>query len=263
MTSTSASPPLLELDGIGVRFGGNEVLTGVDLAVGPGFTGLIGPNGAGKTTVFNVITGYVRPVAGEVRIAGERVPPGKPAAVIRRGVRRTFQTPKLVGELSVEANVLIGLDSRLRLVGSVAEFLGISPTARAARKRVRELLEMFDLADRAHEPVANLPLGSQKIVEVARALAPGPRVVLLDEPAAGLSATDVDRLVKPLAHLGERDGLAVVIIEHDLELVSRLCPRVAALHFGRILADASPSEVVSHPDVIEAYLGAGVAAVDS
>jgi branched-chain amino acid transport system ATP-binding protein len=134
---------------------------------------------------------------------------------------------------------------------------------REARDRVRELLDAFGLAARAGEPAANLPLGSQKIVEVARALAARPQVVLLDEPAAGLSAADVDRLVQPLARIGERDGLAVVIIEHDLELVSRLCPRVAALHFGRILADGTPAEVVAHPDVIEAYLGAGVAAVDS
>ncbi|MGI5272349.1 ABC transporter ATP-binding protein [Nonomuraea sp. CA-218870] len=253
----------LELSGIAVRFGGNEVLKGVDLAIGPGFTGLIGPNGAGKTTVFNVVTGYVRPVEGTVRIAGEPVPSGRPAVVARRGVRRTFQTPRLVAELTVEANVLAGLDAELARGGGLADFLGISRTARAARERVRELLDAFGLADRAAEPVGNLPLGSQKIVEVARALAPRPRIVLLDEPAAGLSAADVDRMVAPLAEIGARDELSILIIEHDLELVSRLCPRVAALHFGRILADGTPAEVVAHPDVVKAYLGAGVATVDT
>ncbi|MEV4101677.1 ABC transporter ATP-binding protein [Nonomuraea sp. NPDC049649] len=253
----------LELTGIAVRFGGNEVLKGVDLAVGPGFTGLIGPNGAGKTTVFNVVTGYVRPAAGTVRIAGEEVAPGRPAAVARMGVRRTFQTPKLVTELSVEANVLAGLDAELTGAGGLADFFGLSRKARDARERARELLDAFGLADLAAEPVGNLPLGSQKIVEVARALAPRPRIVLLDEPAAGLSGADVDRMVAPLAEIGERDGLSILIIEHDLELVSRLCPRVAALHFGRILADGTPAEVVAHPDVVEAYLGAGIATVDS
>ncbi|MER7367764.1 ABC transporter ATP-binding protein [Nonomuraea wenchangensis] len=251
---------VLELSGIAVRFGGNEVLKGVDLSVGPGFTGLIGPNGAGKTTVFNVVTGYVRPAAGTVRIGGERIPAGRPAAVARKGVRRTFQTPRLVAELSVEANVLVGLDTG---TSTLADYLGLSRAARAARARVRELLEAFGLAERAAEPVGNLPLGSQKIVEVARALAPRPRVVLLDEPAAGLSAADVTRMVEPLSRIGEREELSILIIEHDLELVARLCPRIAALHFGRILAEGTPAEVVAHPDVVEAYLGAGVAAVDT
>ncbi|MEV4554051.1 ABC transporter ATP-binding protein [Nonomuraea wenchangensis] len=251
---------VLELSGIAVRFGGNEVLKGVDLSVGPGFTGLIGPNGAGKTTVFNVVTGYVRPAAGTVSIGGERIPAGRPAAVARKGVRRTFQTPRLVAELSVEANVLVGLDAG---TSALADYLGLSRAARAARARVRELLEAFGLAERAAEPVGNLPLGSQKIVEVARALAPRPRVVLLDEPAAGLSAADVTRMVEPLSRIGEREELSILIIEHDLELVARLCPRIAALHFGRILAEGTPAEVVAHPDVVEAYLGAGVAAVDT
>ncbi|MEV5560710.1 ABC transporter ATP-binding protein [Nonomuraea wenchangensis] len=251
---------VLELSGIAVRFGGNEVLKGVDLSVGPGFTGLIGPNGAGKTTVFNVVTGYVRPAAGTVRIGGERIPAGRPATVARKGVRRTFQTPRLVAELSVEANVLVGLDAG---TSALADYLGLSRAARAARARVRELLEAFGLAERAAEPVGNLPLGSQKIVEVARALAPRPRVVLLDEPAAGLSAADVTRMVEPLSRIGEREELSILIIEHDLELVARLCPRIAALHFGRILAEGTPAEVVAHPDVVEAYLGAGVAAVDT
>ncbi|QYC45187.1 Putative 2-aminoethylphosphonate import ATP-binding protein PhnT [Nonomuraea coxensis DSM 45129] len=251
---------VLELSGIAVRFGGNEVLKGVDLSVGPGFTGLIGPNGAGKTTVFNVVTGYVRPTGGTVTIGGERIPAGRPAAVARKGVRRTFQTPRLVAELSVEANVLVGLDAG---ASTLADYLGLSRAAREARARVRELLEAFGLAERAAEPVGNLPLGSQKIVEVARALAPRPRVVLLDEPAAGLSAADVTRMVEPLSRIGEREELSILIIEHDLELVARLCPRIAALHFGRILAEGTPAEVVAHPDVVEAYLGAGVAAVDT
>ncbi|MEU4511472.1 ABC transporter ATP-binding protein [Nonomuraea wenchangensis] len=251
---------VLELSGIAVRFGGNEVLKGVDLSVGPGFTGLIGPNGAGKTTVFNVVTGYVRPTGGTVTIGGERIPAGRPAAVARKGVRRTFQTPRLVAELSVEANVLVGLDAG---ASTLADYLGLSRAAREARARVRELLEAFGLAERAAEPVGNLPLGSQKIVEVARALAPRPRVVLLDEPAAGLSAADVTSMVEPLSRIGEREELSILIIEHDLELVARLCPRIAALHFGRILAEGTPAEVVAHPDVVEAYLGAGVAAVDT
>ncbi|MQA13876.1 MAG: ATP-binding cassette domain-containing protein [Pseudonocardiaceae bacterium] len=252
---------MLDLSGVDVRFGGNQVLSGVDMQAAAGFTGLIGPNGAGKTTVFNAVTGYVRPTAGQIRIGGQPVPPGGPVPVARLGVRRTFQTPRLVGELDVLSNVLTGLDSELTRGHGLLEFLGISRRARAARSRAVELLGAFGLADAAGEPVANLPLGSQKIVEVARALASRPSLVLLDEPAAGLSAADVDRLVEPLAEIGRADGLAVVVIEHDLEVVSRLCPRVAVLHFGRILTEGPPAQVVAHPDVVTAYLGASVAAV--
>jgi branched-chain amino acid transport system ATP-binding protein len=149
----------LVVSGLVVRYGGLVAVDGVNLTAPPGrVTGLIGPNGAGKTTVFNVVTGYVRPVAGQVLIGGELVPQGRPAAVARLGVRRTFQTPRLVGELSVEANVLAGLDARLRGGGGLAEFLGLSRTMREARDRVRELLDAFGLAARAGEPAANLPL---------------------------------------------------------------------------------------------------------
>ncbi len=255
------SQPVLALRGVDVRFGGNQVLAGVDLDAAAGFTGLIGPNGAGKTTVFNVVTGYVRAAAGQISIDGRPLPAGGPVPVARLGVRRTFQTPRLVGELDVLSNVLTGLDSELTRGHGLLEFLGMSRRARAARARALELLELFGLADAAREPVANLPLGSQKIVEVARALASRPSLVLLDEPAAGLSGADVDRLVEPLAEIGRSAGLAVVVIEHDLEVVSRLCPRVAVLHFGRILTEGPPAEVVRHPDVVDAYLGASVAAV--
>ena len=247
----TAESTVLELRGLEVSFGGNHVLKGVDLEVGSGFTGLLGPNGAGKTTIFNVISGYVRQSAGEVLLRGEALTRLSPAAVARRGVARTFQTPKLVPDMSLLNNVLLGVDGRRELRG------------RKGRDRAHELLELFGLGDRSALQASSIPLASQKVVEVIRALVSAPRLVLLDEPAAGLSAADVEALIPPLREVVSRDELAVVIIEHDVELVSRLCPRAAVLHFGKTLAVGTPAEVMRHPDVLEAYLGADFAAVDS
>ncbi len=251
---------MLELNNLSVRFGGNEVLIGMNYCAKPGFNGLIGPNGAGKTTVFNTITGYVMPHAGGGALDGHPLPLGKPIASARLGIRRTFQTPKLVAELSVLSNVLIGVDATLAGLRGVAEFFGVSGLQKATHQRALDLLRDFGLQGDANKPVSSLSLGTQKVVEVLRALVSRPRVLLLDEPAAGLSAVDVDQLVEPLARRGQDEGLIVVIIEHDLELVSRLCSRVAAMHFGRIVAEGTPSEVLAHPEVVKSYIGGRVAA---
>lgn len=241
---------VMELRNIHVDFGGNQVLKGVDLSVDIGFTGLIGPNGAGKTTIFNVVTGYVRPSAGQVLLNGVEITGRGAAQVARAGVARTFQTPKLVPDMTVLDNVLLGLDGRRGLRG------------RAAKTRAMELLDVFGLADGSMARASSVPLASQKVVEVVRAMVGSPGLVLLDEPAAGLSAADVEQLVPPLLQVAQTEKLAVVIIEHDIELVSRLCSRVAVLHIGRTIAEGTPKEVMSHPEVLEAYLGASFAVVD-
>ncbi len=256
--------PVVELTDIHMAFGGNVVLDGVNLAVGRGLTGLIGPNGAGKTTCLNCISGYLRPDSGSVVVVGEEVTGRQAHRIAAMGVSRTFQAPRLVPNLSAVSNVMVGAHRHFRQ-GHLAELFG----SRAARReeqrqeeRARELLATFGLGDYADRTAGSFPIGSQKLIEVARALINGPVVALLDEPAAGLGAEDVDRLVRGLSSWVTEADSAVVIIEHDLGLISRLCPQVAVLHFGRIIQFGRPADVLHDPVVIEAYLGADFA-VDS
>ena len=243
---------VLAVWGVSVRFGGNVVLKEVSLSAPVGFMGLIGPNGAGKTTLLNVVSGYVRPTQGSVLLGGEPVTGLRPYRVARRGLARTFQTPKLVRELTVLENVMLGLDGRAGwLRGGRSGAVG----------RADELLERFGLRRWRDREAAALPLASQKVVEVARALVSNPTAVLLDEPAAGLGADDVERLIGPLQLHAREHNLAVVIIEHDIELISRLCRQVAVLDFGTLIAEGPPGEVLEKPEVVNAYLGAGFAAV--
>lgn len=258
MTSAAIGPGVLvdrdvvlSLRNLRVRFGGNTVLHDLDLDIGTGFTGLLGPNGAGKTTIFNAVTGYVTPQAGTVALRGNDISGLRATVVAKRGIARTFQTPRLVLDLPVFANVLLGLDGRGVLRG------------RAAKGRTTEIIDAFGLGDLARKQAGDVPLASQKVVEVARAFVSGPTLVLLDEPAAGLSVADVDALVVPLREVALASGTTVCIIEHDVELVARLCERVAILHLGRALAAGPPDVVLARADVLDAYLGAGFAAFNS
>jgi branched-chain amino acid transport system ATP-binding protein len=257
--------PVVEFDDVGKSFGGNKVLEGVNLSVTPGFTGLIGPNGAGKTTCLNVVSGYLRPDTGDVRLAGRSVLGLSPTKVARLGVSRTFQTPRLIPNLSAVENVMIG-GSRHYRHGHLAELFGL-PAARRdehdQRERAYTLLETFGLGQHPDRAASQFPIGSQKIIEVTRALLNDPVLLLLDEPAAGLGVEDVDTLVAGLNGWMDRHrDAAVMIIEHDLELITRLCPTAAVLHFGRIIQAGPPKDVLRDPVVVEAYLGADVAAGD-
>ena len=258
----NAQAPPLELRDLHIAFGGNRVLEGVDLTFNAGFNGLIGPNGAGKTTIFNVISGYVTPSQGEVLLAGESLANSRQAARVGAGIGRTFQAPRLILDATVMENTLLGLQQRYRW-GHLSELLRM-PWARAeerqARRSCMDMLERFGLADVAHEEAESLSLGNQKIVEVARALVAEPHVVLLDEPAAGLGADDVTVLLRGLRGIASGSELCVIIIEHDLQLVTSLCPHIAVLDFGRIISEGGPDDVTHDPAVIEAYLGHGFAA---
>ena len=258
-TETSTFP--LSLEDLHVSFGGNRVLEGVDINFVPGFNGLIGPNGAGKTTIFNVLSGYVKASRGAALLEGKDLSELKPTDRVSNGISRTFQSPKLILDATVLENVLLGMHHRFKH-GHVTELFRL-PNHRneedQARETCMDMLEEFGLAEEAHKETGDLSLGSQKIVEVCRALVAEPKVLLLDEPAAGLGADDVTVLLKGLNKFVVERNLCLVLIEHDLELVTSVCPIIYVLHFGRIISEGSPEVITSDPIVIEAYLGSGYA----
>ncbi len=249
---------LLNIQNLGMHFGGLSALEDFSLEVPEGgLYGLIGPNGAGKTTVFNLISGFLKPSRGRISLNGVEITRLPPHRITYLGVARTFQNIRLFQELSVLDNVLVGFHCRSR--ASWGEAILRLPRycgeEREHRARAWELLRQVGLAEAAAQPAGKLPYGHQRRLEIARALATGPRFLLLDEPAAGLNPQETLNLMEFLQEIKERYRLTMLVIEHNLQLVMNLCRRLLVLDHGLTIAAGEPEEVRRHPEVIRAYLG--------
>ena len=247
----------LAVDDLAVEFGGVAALAGMSFTVRPGtITSLIGPNGAGKTTAFNAITGYLRPRRGRVTFDGEPITGRRPCDVARRGVVRTFQKTSVFPALSVRDNVMIGLHLRgeAGLVGILAGRRAVAVEEARLAQEAERVLAFVGLDRRRDELASALPYGEQRLVELAIALAAQPRLLLLDEPAAGMTGAERQRLVELVRRVREQD-VTVLLVEHDMRLVMGISDTVIVLNNGRVIAEGVPAAIQSHPEVIRAYLG--------
>ncbi|MFO0830586.1 MAG: ABC transporter ATP-binding protein [Phycisphaerales bacterium] len=252
------SAPALRVQSVFKSFGGLKAVQDFSLELPVGaLRGLIGPNGAGKTTVFNLLTGVYRPDTGSVVLGGGDVTGLRPSMIAGLGMARTFQNIRLFGELSVLDNVMLAshVRSRQTMLGCVLGSVYSRGEERAMAVRAREFLTLFDLADREEEQAKNLPYGDQRRLEIARALATSPKVLLLDEPAAGMNPQEKIELRKLIRRVREEFGVSILLIEHDMGLVMDICEVITVLDHGQVISVGTPKEVQADPRVVEAYLG--------
>ena len=250
--------PSLECINVGINFGGLAAVEDFNIAIGrTEISGLIGPNGAGKTTVFNLLTKVYQPTKGTILLDGVDTHGMSTAQVNRAGIARTFQNIRLFSNLSVEDNVKVGLHNQMRygMFSGVLRLPGYWKEERVARERALELLSIFDMQDLAKHQAGSLPYGAQRRLEIVRALATNPSLLLLDEPAAGMNPSETAELMTNIRKIRDTFHIAIMLIEHDMNLVMGVCEGICVLNFGKVIAKGTPEEIQANPAVIEAYLG--------
>ena len=249
---------LLEVTNLGIAFGGLQAVAQLDMKIEQGHLyGLIGPNGAGKTTVFNMLTGVYKPTEGDIILDGKNVTGKSPEKICRAGVARTFQNIRLFDKLTVLDNVKVGLHNQINysVLTGIFRLPGFFRKEKAMNEKAMELLRIFDLDKEANLPAASLPYGKQRKLEIARALATNPKLLLLDEPAAGMNPNETAELMETVRFVKDKFKIAILLIEHDMNFVMGICEHITVLDYGRVIASGTGDQVRNNPKVIAAYLG--------
>ena len=251
---------ILETKDLGISFGGLKAAQNVNIRIKKNqIYGLIGPNGAGKTTIFNLLTGVYKPTAGTFFLDGEELKGLSQEKINHKGIARTFQNIRLFNNMTVVRNVMVGLHAQPEFKCTVLESLLRLPrhfkAEKAMRERAKELLRIFDLEEERNQLACNLPYGKQRKLEIARALATNPKLLLLDEPAAGMNPHETEDLVKTIKFIRDHFDMTILLIEHDMKFVSGLCDEITVLNFGTVLAEGDTKTALSDPEVIKAYIG--------
>ena len=249
---------MLECKNLGIQFGGLKAVDSFNLNIEKGMLyGLIGPNGAGKTTVFNLLTGVYKPTTGTIRLDGKLINGKTPTQINNVGIARTFQNIRLFSNMSVLDNVKVALHEKVKypLLTSMTHMFGFNKKEKEMDELATDILKVFSLDDKSDTLSGNLPYGEQRKLEIARALATSPSLLLLDESAAGMNPNETEELMETIRQIRDRYNLTILLIEHDMKLVAGICEKLSVLNFGTELASGTPSEVLNNPEVITAYLG--------